>query len=70
MRQRDLIRAVARRTGESRRTIARRGFDPLDWLDASCDDAARPPLMVDWDELDDARAQLDPSHRLRRSALA
>ncbi len=60
MSPKDLEAAVALATGESRRTIRRRGFQILfNDLDdhALVDD--RPPLYVDWDEVDQRGVAID-----------
>ncbi len=57
MTQAQLNRAVARATGESISTVARMGFSCL-----KDDPHDRPPLVMDWDELDAERAGLFPSH--------
>lgn len=52
MTRKELFRQVAEATGESSRTIARRGFslveDPQHFIDQEPD---RPPLVVDWDHV-------------------
>jgi hypothetical protein len=58
MTQTDLNREVAGRTGESNRTIRRRGFS---LLEIPCP----PPLVVDWDELDALRAGMLPERQCR-----
>ncbi len=50
MTQAELNRAVARATGETVKTIADRGFIPLEPVP---DD--HEPLVIDWDELDRRR---------------
>lgn len=50
MTRRELFRQVARATGESARTIARRGFSLVeDVADMTEYEPDRPPLVVDWD---------------------
>ena len=45
--------AVARATGEDRRTIARHGFSPLTYGPMEPeDDDFHEPLVVDWDQLE------------------
>ncbi len=54
MPQSDLERAISRVTGESPRTIRRRGFSLVNLHDVNFDpepDAA-PPQIVDWDAVD------------------
>ncbi len=59
MTQAELNRAVARATGETVKTIADRGFIPLEPVG---DD--HEPLVVDWDELDRQRyAAMSPGRR-------
>jgi hypothetical protein len=53
MTQAELDRAVAEATGESLRTVARRGFSLLTHNPIELE-----PLTVDWDELDDDRVGL------------
>jgi len=53
MTQADIDRQVARATGEDLSTIAGMGFVPLTPVPYECD---RPPLTVDWDEVDRLRA--------------
>ncbi|MAT15622.1 MAG: hypothetical protein CMJ46_10175 [Planctomyces sp.] len=48
MKQSDLIREIARRTGESACTISSRGFNLLS-MDIPQADEDRAPLVVDWD---------------------
>ncbi len=54
MTQSQLDRAVAQATGESRRTIAHRGFTIVGpgMADLDDDTADSPPSFIDWDELD------------------
>ena len=53
MPQRSLDEAVARATGEDRRTIARHGFSPLTVGPMELEEGDfHEPLMVDWDQLD------------------
>jgi len=53
MPQKSLDDAIARVTGEDRRTIARRGFSPLNLGPVELeDDDFHEPLMVDWDQLE------------------
>ncbi len=58
----NLIRAVARATGETCREIRRRGFGPADPLDVDFDPEPneRLPQVVDWDKLDSGRLALFP----------
>lgn len=57
MTRKELLREVARATGETARTIARRGFSLLhprrDGFDI---EPYRPPLVVDWDAVERRRA--------------
>jgi hypothetical protein len=62
MTQAELNREVASRTGESVSTIRRLGFN---LLDIPC----RPPLVVDWDQLDRQRPRFLPD-RQRDAQLA
>jgi hypothetical protein len=57
MTQADLERQVSRATGESRRTIRRRGFSILPPGEQPLDDESQEagPLMIDWDEQDAIR---------------
>jgi hypothetical protein len=57
MNQSQLDRAVARATGETLSTISRRGFSIADPESVRYDPepSRRPPLVVDWDELDERR---------------
>ena len=48
MKQSELIREIARRTGESACTISSRGFNLLS-IDIPDDQEDREPLVVDWD---------------------
>ncbi|MEZ6049174.1 MAG: hypothetical protein R3C11_27080 [Planctomycetaceae bacterium] len=48
MKQSDLIREIARRTGESVCTISNRGFNLLS-MELPDDQEDREPLLVDWD---------------------
>lgn len=52
-RTRNLDREVARRTGDSLRTIRRHGFSVLDLQEPDFDPEAnlREPLMLDWDDI-------------------
>ncbi len=54
MTQQDLNVAVAEATGESKRTIAQRGFSLANPLDACFDPDAQhhSPSYLDWDALD------------------
>jgi hypothetical protein len=54
MEQRELNRQVARATGESIRYVRKHGFIPLDVHSHTFDPdpEERPPLWVDWDELE------------------
>lgn len=54
MTQQMLDQAVAKATGEELTAIARLGFVPLTTrpIELEFDDDQRPPLMVDWDELE------------------
>lgn len=54
MSQRDLDLELARKTGESLRTIRRRGFSVLDLSEPDFDPEPNllPIQVVDWDELD------------------
>jgi hypothetical protein len=61
MTQRELELAIARATGESPRTIRELGFGPLH---AIAYEVERPPLVVDWDELDQRRHR--PAERAAR----
>jgi hypothetical protein len=63
MTQHQLNCAVARATGESLSTIARRGFSPLD--DSA---TVRKPYIVDWDSLDADRPGLFPARPKKRGA--
>jgi hypothetical protein len=56
----ELIRFVANATGESMRTIARRGFS-----EAARNDDEPQGQVVDWDALDAARVIMFPSPRSR-----
>jgi hypothetical protein len=62
MTQADLNREVASRTGESVSTIRRLGFN---LIEIPCP----PPLVVDWDQLDEQRSALlpDRQQRVRRA---
>ena len=62
MTQADLNREVASRIGESVTTVRRRGFS---LLELECP----PPLVVDWDQLDQERGALLPD-RQRRQRVA
>jgi hypothetical protein len=64
MTQHALNRAVARATGESVSTIARRGFSLL-----RVGPVEREPLVIDWDQLDEQRYGMLPD-RQHRSAVA
>ena len=57
MNQSQLDRAVARATGETLDAISRLGFSIADPESARYDPepSRRPPLVVDWDELDTRR---------------
>ena len=56
----DLERNVARVTGETRREIRRRGFQPMIFpADPAADDDTER-TVVDWDELDAERPMLFP----------
>lgn len=58
MTQAELNREIAAKTGETVGTINQRGFGlQLNTLD---DQSDRPPLLVDWDECDAARAMIHP----------
>ena len=48
MKQSELIREIARRTGESACTISSRGFNLLS-MEIPDDQDDREPLIVDWD---------------------
>jgi len=63
MTQTDIDRQVARATGEDLSTIAGMGFVPLTPVPYECD---RPPLTVDWDEMDRGRMGLLPGRRKAR----
>ena len=53
MPQKSLDDAIARVTGEDRRTIARRGFSPLNFGPVELeDDDFHDPQVVDWDQLE------------------
>lgn len=54
MTQQDLERAIARRTGESLKTIRRRGFSIVRPEEANFDPEPDllPPQVIDWDEAD------------------
>jgi len=57
MTQASFYRQVARATGESARSIRRRGFSIVD-LGQECsrvDEENHPPQWVDWDEVDKQR---------------
>lgn len=60
MNQFQLNRAVARATGESPATINRMGFSIADPKSVHFDPepSRRPPLVVDWDDLDARRRAL------------
>lgn len=58
----NLVRAVARATGETCREIRRRGFglaDPVD-VDFDPEPSERLPQIVDWDDLESSRLALFP----------
>ncbi len=57
MNQSQLDRAVAQATGESPHTISRMGFSIADPEPVRYDPepSRRPPLVVDWDDLDSRR---------------
>jgi hypothetical protein len=65
MTQADLIRAVARATGETVGTIAEMGFVPL-----TANPIDREPLVVDWDDLDVRRHASVFPQRKRREPVA
>jgi len=66
MTQRDLERQVARATGESLRTVTRRGFSVVE-LEAPRFDPEpnRPPQVVDWDAVAALRSSTFASRRRR-----
>jgi hypothetical protein len=57
---RELVRDVARVTGETRREIRRRGFQPLTLPAESATDDDAEGTVVDWDELEAERPVLFP----------
>ena len=57
---RELVRDVARVTGETRREIRRRGFQPLTLPAESAADDDADGTIVDWDELESDRPVLFP----------
>jgi hypothetical protein len=62
MTQADLNRAVAKATGETRRTVARLGFVPLTFTPHE-----RDPFVTDWNAVELARrAAVLPGPRSRR----
>ena len=62
MSQAELERELARHTGESVRTLRRRGFQYVEVPDLK-------PLVVDWDELDEGRTSYVPQRsRAHRAA--
>ena len=63
MTQRDLDRQVARATGETVSTIRSMGFGLMEIPDPES-------LIVDWDELDNARVSVVPQCAPRRRAVA
>jgi hypothetical protein len=62
MNQVRLEKAVARATGESLQEVRRQGFNIADPLDQGFDHESpdRPPLVVDWDQLEAQRATIFP----------
>jgi len=67
MTQRDLERQVARATGESLRTVTRRGFSVVE-LEAPCFDPEpdhRRPQVVDWDAVAALRSSTFAGRRRR-----
>lgn len=62
MSPKNLERAVARATGESRREVRRRGFGLADLFDVDFDPEPDdlPPQIVDWDALETHRATVLP----------
>jgi hypothetical protein len=61
MTQQQLVHELALATGESARFIHRHGFSLLEPED-------RPPLVIDWDRLDEARPRLFPINPSRIAA--
>ncbi len=62
MTQTELNRAVAQKTGEALSTIRAFGFSLLPI-------ACPPPLVVDWDELDQQREALLPERQRTRAGV-
>ncbi|MBL9090494.1 MAG: hypothetical protein JNL96_04680 [Planctomycetaceae bacterium] len=56
----ELERAVAQATGESRREIRRRGFQPLPLAEESRDEVDAHLGVIDWDVLQAERPVLFP----------
>ena len=58
--QQDLYSALSRATGESIRTLRRRGFSLLeqDISQLDCESVDIPPRTVDWDEVETQRMAL------------
>lgn len=66
-----LVRQVARATGESPCTIIGRGFSLVaDQPAFDPEPANRRPLTVDWDELDARRTAFFPQRRRRPAQVA
>ena len=62
MNQLRLEKAVARATGESLREVRRRGFSITDPLEPEFDQESsdRPPLILDWDQVEARRVFVFP----------
>lgn len=66
-----LVRQVARATGESPCTIVGRGFSLVtDVPDFDPEPTVRKPQTVDWDELDARRTAFFPQRRRRPAQVA
>ncbi len=65
MTQAELNRAVAAATGETVKTIAERGFIPLNPTPVE-----QEPLVVDWDRVDHQRVSVLPQRRRREPVPA
>jgi hypothetical protein len=67
----ELVRHVARVTGESPCTIAGRGFNlVIDVPQFDPEPSPRKPQTVDWDELDSRRTAFFPQRRRRPAQVA
>jgi hypothetical protein len=66
-----LVRQVARATGESPCTIADRGFNLVtDVPEFDLEPSPRKPQTVDWDDLDARRTAFFPQRRRRPAQVA